>query len=349
VRRAVVSFLTLTQRQLNRALLARQLLLKRGRMSLPKVLEQVAGLQAQYAPSMYIGLWSRLEGFKRDDLNRALESRSVVLGTLMRVTIHLVSARDYWLFATGVRRSRREWWLRVQPQRSSPRDLGAAAARLRRHLAAGPLRAAEIDRLLGKPLSGGVGLWVDLVRVPPSGTWERRRADLYAAAEEWLKPADVTPEEGLQHLVRAYLRGFGPATPNDIANWAGMPVRDVASALKRLRLRRFRSETGEELVDLPRAPLPDPETPAPVRFLPTWDATLLAHARRTGVLPEKYRPRVFTTKTPQSVATFLVDGKVAGIWKYEHGRVRLEPFERLDRSTLRELHEEGDRLAAFHA
>lgn len=285
---------TLTQRHLNRALLARQLLLERARATLPKALERIAGLQAQYAPSMYIGLWSRLEGFEREDLNRALESRSVVQGTLMRVTIHLVSARDYWPFAAGIRRGRREWWLRVQPERGSERDLAAAA-------------------------------------------------------EEWLKPANVTPEEGLEHLVQAYLRGFGPATPRDIADWAGVPVRDVASALKRLRLRRFRSEKGEELFDLPRAPLPDPETPAPVRFLPTWDATLLVHARRTGILPENYRPLVFTTKTPHSVATFLVDGKVAGIWRYERGKVRLDPFERLDRSTLCELRAEGERLAAFHA
>jgi hypothetical protein len=298
---------------------------------------------------MYIGLWSRLEGFKRDDLTRALEIRSVVQGTLMRVTIHLVSARDYWLFASGGRRSRREWWLRVQPKGSNPRDLAAAASRLRRHLAGGPMHRTEIDKLLGKPLSVGAGLWVDLVRVPPSGTWERRRADLYAAAEEWLGPADATPEESLEHLVRAYLRGFGPATPRDIADWAGVPVRDVALPLERMRLRRFRSESGEVLLDLPRASLPDPETPAPVRFLPTWDATLLVHARRTGVLPEKYRPRVFSTKTPQSVATFLVDGKVAGIWRYEQGEVRLEPFDRLDRSTLRELREEAERLAAFHA
>ena len=340
---------TLTQRHLNRALLARQLLLKRARTTLPNALESVAGLQAQYAPSMYIGLWSRLEGFTREDLNHALESLSVVQGTLMRVTIHLVSARDYWLFAAGVRRGRREWWLRVHSGGTSSRDLATAASRLRRQLAAGPMHWTEIDKLLGKPLSSGVGLWIDLVRVPPSGTWERRRADLYAAAEEWLRPADVTAEEGLERLVRAYLRGFGPATPREIANWAGVPVRDIALGIKRLRLRRFRSESGEELLDLSRAPLPDPETPAPVRFLPTWDATLLAHARRTGVLPEKYRPLVFTTKTPHSVATFLVDGKVAGIWRYERGEVQLEPFERLDRSTLRALREESARLAAFHA
>lgn len=102
-------------------------------------------------------------------------------------------------------------------------------------------------------------------------------------------------------------------------------------------------------MDLPRAPLPDPETPAPVRFLPTWDATLLVHARRTGILPERYRSRIFSTKTPHSAGTFLVDGKVAGTWKYEKGRVALSPFERLDRAVQRELREESERLASFHS
>jgi hypothetical protein len=114
-----------------------------------------------------------------------------------------------------------------------------------------------------------------------------------------------------------------------------------------LRLRRFRDEDGRELVDLPRAPLPEPETPAPVRFLPTWDATLLVHARRTGILPEHYRARVFSTKTPHSVGTFLVDGAVAGTWRPERGRIVTKPFARLTRETKRELDDEADRLAAF--
>jgi len=125
--------------------------------------------------------------------------------------------------------------------------------------------------------------------------------------------------------------------------------RDVAPALERLSLRRFHDETGGELLDLPRAPLPHPETPAPVRFLPTWDAVLLVHARRTGVLPETYRSQIFPTTMPQSVGTFLVDGVVAGTWRYTDGRVRWEPFARLDRAAGREVAEEGERLAAFHA
>jgi hypothetical protein len=149
--------------------------------------------------------------------------------------------------------------------------------------------------------------------------------------------------------VRRYLRGFGPATANEIADWAGLPVKQVAPALERLALRSFQAEDGSELVDLRRAPLPDPGTPAPVRFLPNWDATLLVHARRTGILPDEHRPKVFNTRTPQSVATFLVDGVVAGTWRYEKGRVRPEPFGRIDRSVRRELDEEAERLVQLHA
>jgi hypothetical protein len=226
--------------------------------------------------------------------------------------------------------------------------MASAAKRLRSRLRNGPLRRAEVERLLGKPEARGVGLWLDLVRVPPSGIWERRRADLYAAAEDWLGPAGVTTEEGLEDLARRYLTAFGPATRRDVAEWSGLPIGEIVPALERLRLRRFRAESGEELLDLARAPLPDPETPAPVRFLPAWDATLLVHARRTGILPEQYRPLVFNTKTPHSVNTFLVDGAVAGTWKHEDSRVLLEPFARLDRRTLGGLHDEAERLAAFH-
>jgi hypothetical protein len=148
--------------------------------------------------------------------------------------------------------------------------------------------------------------------------------------------------------VRRYLGAFGPATLAEIAGWAGVPAAVVAPARARLRLRRFRAEDGDELVDLARAPLPAPDTPAPVRLLGTWDAILLAHARRANVLPERHRERVFNTKMPQSVPTFLVDGAVAGTWRYADGRVDVEPFERLDRATSRALREEAERMAAFH-
>jgi winged helix DNA-binding protein len=340
---------TLSERELNRALLARQHLLERSSAPIPRVLEEMAGLQAQYAPSMYIGLWSRIEGLERSDVTEALEWRTVVQGTLMRATIHLVSADDYWPFALGIREARRVAWARVSRRGLSEEELAAAARRLREALADGPLRRKEIEALLGdRLLANGVGIWLDLVRVPPSGTWERRRADLYGLAEEWLGPPDVTPEQGVDLLVRRYLGGFGPAPVGDVANWAGLPAREVAGAIEGMGLRRFRDERGDELLDLPDAPLPDAEAPAAARFLPTWDASLLVHARRTGILPEEHRPKVFNTKTPQSVPTFLVDGQVAGTWRYETGCVAVEPFGRLDAATRRELDAEGERLAAFH-
>jgi len=342
---------TLTQRELNRALLARQLLLERDQATIPRVLERVGGLQAQYAPSMYLGLWSRLAGFERDDLTRALERKAVVQGTLMRSTIHLVSARDYWSFAVAIRHTRREWWLKSHKGGPSAREMADAAKRLRRRLRDGPLPRAEVDELVGAGAVGigGVGMWLDLVRVPPSGTWERRRADLYGAAEDWLGPPDVDLDAAREHLVRRYLGGFGPASRNDIADWAGLPLKEIATVLARIRVRRFRDEGGTELVDLPRAPIPDADTPAPVRFLPVWDASLLVHARRTGILPETHRPKVFNTKTPQSVQTFIVDGTVAGTWSFEKGGIRVAPFGRLDPSIRRELDDEADGLAALHA
>jgi hypothetical protein len=265
----------------------------------------------------------------------------------MRATIHLVSKRDYWPLALAIRGAQRDWWLRVQRPKPPERDLERAALELRKLLAGGPRRADELAERAGAGWTI-VGPWLDLVRVPPSGTWDQRRASLYETAEAWVGSEPGSVDDALDALVRRYLGAFGPAAPADVARWAGLTPRDLAPALARLRLRRLRDEAGTELVDLPRAPLPDPETPAPVRFLPTWDATLLAHARRSGILPEQYRSLVFSVKRPHSVGTFLVDGYVAGVWRYDSGRVVTEPFERLDRATLREITAEGDRLGAFH-
>jgi DNA glycosylase AlkZ-like len=336
----------LTQRELNRALLARQLLLERARLPIPRALERIGGVQNQYAPNAYVRLWSCLEGFERDKLTRALERRLVAQGTLMRVTIHTVSKGDFPLLRAGLRRELVEWWLKVVPGRDA-RGLAQTAKKLRAALADGPRKAKELDKLLGKGW-GGAALEVGLVRVPPSGTWEQRRADLYWTAHDWLGESGATEDEGVDHLVRRYLGGFGPAATGEIASWAGLNVKSIAAAATRLDLRRFRDEDGKELVDLPRAPLPDGETPAPVRFLPTWDAVLLVHARRTQVLPERYRPRVFNTKNPFSVGTFLVDGTVAGEWKLDKDRVRLTPYERLPKTVRRELDEEAGRLVDFH-
>jgi hypothetical protein len=336
----------LTQRELNRALLARQLLLERVKLPIPRAVEQIGCVQNQYAPNGYVRLWSCLEGVRRDQLTRALERRSIVQATLMRGTIHLVSRREFWRYALGIRRARREWWLRAR--KISDVQMQEGADRLRAALDMEPRTVKELGDL-ARGFLGNVGLWVDLVRVPPSGTWEQRRADLLALADDWVGPCRASEQEGLEQLVRGYLRGFGPAPLVDVASWAGIPVTSLKPVAGRLELRRFRDEHGKELLDLPRATLPDPETPAPVRFLPTWDATLLVHARRTQILPERYRMRVFHTKNPFSVGTFLVDGAVAGEWKYDKGGVRIKPYERLARETRREVDEEAERLGAFHS
>ena len=342
----------LTQRDLNRALLARQLLLERSRLPLPRALEQVAGLQTQYAPSAYIGLWSRLAPFVLDDLTRALERRRAIQATLMRSTIHVVSARDFWPFAAAVGPSRQEWWLRTHGKEHAGADLDAIAAELRRELAGRTWHRKELDALLRAHGSTvWTGAWVELVRVPPSGTWQRRRADLFRLAGEWLKPATMSEEDGLEHLLRSYLRGFGPARLADAASWAGVPVTKLRPAAERLQLRTFRDEEGKELLDLRRAPLPGGNVAAPVRFLPTWDANLLVHTRRTQLLPERFRPRIFSTKTPQSVPTFLVDGSVAGTWRVDRtstaATIVLERFEPLPREARDALRHEAEGLVRF--
>ena len=279
-------------------------------------------------------------------VGHALEEREAIQGTLMRITIHLASRADYWPLALAVRETRRAQWLRVRPDA----DAGAmeeAAATLRKALAGGAsLRRKEVEALIGKDRTQGIHLWIDLVRAPPSGTWERRRADLYAAAEDWIGPPPRA-EDPAGHLVRRYLEGYGPASRKDVASFTGLPLTELAPVLDRVATERYASESGEELLDVPGGALPDPETPAPVRLLPTWDATLLVHARRAGILPEEHRPRIFHTKIPPSVPTFLVDGAVAGAWRHTGDRIELEPFERLDRATLRAVREETDRALSL--
>ncbi len=318
------------------------------------MLESVGGLQTQYAPSGYIGLWSRMHGFERAQLTQALESRRVIQGTLMRATIHMVSAADYWPMEVAVRAARREWWLRAARSQIKSVDPDGIAGAIRDELANGPLRQKELSsRLKARGYDGpqsGINILADIVRVPPSGTWEQRRADLYGLAADWLPPPrQLTERDGVELLIHRYLGGFGPAAMADVANWMGVnigAVREVAAALE---LRSFRDEGGRTLVDLPDAPLPDPDTPAPPRFLPVWDATLLVHARRTQILPEEFRSRVFNTRTPHSVNTVLLDGKVAGTWRHEKGAISLEPFRKLTNAERAAIDDEAPRLEAFHA
>lgn len=338
----------LSPRALNRALLARQLLLERSSLPITEAIEQVGGLQTQYAPSGYVGLWTRLAGFRRDALTAALEDRSVIQATLLRMTIHMVSRGEFWPCAMGIRRSRRAWALRQGQDRAAEAALRAAADRIRAALADGPRTVKELDGLV-TGFVGNASLWVDLVRVPPSGTWERRRADRLGLAEDWVGPPDATEEEGLTHLVRAYLRAFGPAPWRDIGRWAGIPVTDAKRGGEGLALARYRDEAGRELLDLPGATLPDPDTPAPVRFLPHWEAMLLVHARRTGILPEEHRTRVFQTRNLFSVGTVLVDGRVVAGWSLREARIVVEPYEELTARDRDAVEDERAALEAFHA
>ena len=344
----------LTQRHLNRALLDRQMLLERSDGDLVAVVERMGGIQAQYAPAGYIGLWSRIREFERPMLTRALVERRLVQGTLMRATIHVVSAADYWPMTIGIRRIRREWFEKVTSREIARIDVDAVVSAVREELAHGPLPMRKLtERIVARGLPADTarwaGTWVDLVRVPPSGTWERRRADLYGLADAWLPPPrEVTEDEGIEHLVRRYLGAFGPAPMKDIATWMGFSVSQMRHVAESIDLRELRDEAGGALLDLPGARLPDPEVPAPPRFLAVWDAALLVHARRTQILPEAFRPLVFNTKTPHSVNTFLIDGQVAGTWRQEDGEIRLEPMRRLGAAERRELEEEAHLLATVH-
>jgi DNA glycosylase AlkZ-like len=335
---------------LNRTLLHRQLLLERHHLGIPAALDRIGGLQTQYAPSGYIGLWSRIQNLSRPQLTRALETGRVLQGTLMRVTIHMVSASDYPLLTEGVRESRRQWWLKAAHRGLDGHDYPAIARILRQALQSGPKPRKDLVTLLeshGYPreIWEGAGLWIDMIRVPPSGTWERRRADLYGLAPT--APSGIDETVGLAHLARRYMAGFGPSTLAEISGWAGVAVNTMRPVIETMGLRSFRDESDRLLLDLPRKIIVDPEVRPPVRFLPVWDATLLVHARHTGVLPEEYRSEIFTTANPFSLNTILVDGSVRGIWRLDGHEVRVEPYAPIPRTWKREVETEAAALAAF--
>jgi Winged helix DNA-binding domain len=346
---------TLSTRQLNRAVLARQLLLARAELDIPTTLRRVGGLQTQYAPSGYIGLWSRLVDFPRAALTRALEDRSVVQATLMRSTIHMVAADDYWPMCAAIRESRREWWLRNANSRRSP-DISHTELVdvMRAALADGPLPRIDLVAAMeragfAKPFWECAGLWLDMVRVPPSGTWERRRADRYGVADQWIPRVDVSEADGLRLLLTRYFQAFGPATLPDAATWCGVPRARIEPLVAGMDLVTYSDEGGAALFDLAGIELPDPTTPAPVRFLPTWDATLLAHCRRSGILPEEYRKVIFHTKIPQSIGTVLVDGSVGATWAWRDDHVEFNELAKLTTRQRGEVADEADRLTAFYS
>ena len=289
---------------------------------------------------------------------RAVARRHVVKATLMRTTLHLVTAQDYLAYA-GLFRERRVEWARQQLGTLGPdSDIDRLAERLAELAAERPRTRPELLALLGQPkltlddrrpwlfwylLIGMAGL----INAPSSSVWRTHTAGgTFVPARSWLGADGASGEAAATHLVRRYLAAFGPASRVDVAQWSGLPLKVLEPAFARLELTRMRDELGRELLDLPRAPLPAGDTPAPPRFLPRWDNLLLSHADRRRVLPEEYR-KVVIAKNGDVAQTFLIDGFVAGTWSLEHGRVRLEPFAPVPLLAGRELKGEATRLEAF--
>jgi winged helix DNA-binding protein len=338
----------LSERELNRATLARQLLLERSRLSVPRAIERVACLQAQWPPAPYVGLWSRLAAFDRRTLERLLLRRAVVKATLMRSTLHLATARDYALFATALR-DLRSWGDAVGA------DAEAVAVGLRNLCLERPITAAEaiayIEQEQGHTGFEARRVWyvarrhARLHHAPDTALWTSKPEGRYVAFSQ--EPNGLDAASARAELARRYLAAFGPASRADLSDWSGLRVSDLGEALDALEpLRRFRSAEGRELLDLPRAPLPPPATPAPVRFLPKWDSILLSHADRRRVLPEQYR-KIVIAKNGDVAQTFLVDGVVAGTWRLEGKRVAVVPFAPLPRPARAAVEDEAARLAAW--
>jgi hypothetical protein len=331
-----------TARALNRATLARQLLLERSRLQVPAAIERLGAMQAQWPPAPYVGLWSRLEGFRHEQLTRALERKRVTRSTLFRMTVHLVSAKNQPAFARLVH----DQWREDFEREGLP--LGELEERIERLADDGLFTYADLNAVLPElePRGFRVRCLTPLVHVPPSGTWGRPRIKL-TTAERWLGVRMPPADEAAEHVIRSYLRAFGPATRADLLQFSGMRVAALDPALEALRpsLLSLEAEGGRELLDLPRAPRPDPSTRAPVRFLPPFDALVLSHRDRTRVLPEDYRRRVIRGGDVRP--TFLVDGLVAGEWRREANRVKVEPYAPLPARARREVDGEARRLAAF--
>jgi hypothetical protein len=337
----------LTLRELNRATLARQLLLQRKRLSPTTVIERLVGLQAQWPSAPYVGIWARTTSLRREALERELANAAVVKATVMRATLHLVTRRDYALLRAALSETNFPW------ESAGSKRLAPSVRAL---AAAGPVTTAEALKHLERE-HGLTGIdarraWsaarvrAHVLHHHETAFWGGRAEGRFAAIDE---PETHDPTEARAEILRRYLAAFGPASRKDINAWSMMRMPEIDRALDRLEpLRRFRDENGRELLDVPRAPLPDAETPAPVRFLPKWDNVLLGYADRTRVLPEQYRKSVIRTNGDVA-QTFLVDGFVAGIWRFEQGRVALEPFAALSRSVRGELQDEAGRLEAFLA
>ena len=346
-------------RELNRATLERQMLLRRQELSALEAIEHLVGMQAQAPAPPYVGLWTRLENFDPDELGRMISSRSAVRIALMRNTVHLVSASDCLtlrplmqpiidgnLYSSRARRAELEGV-----------DIEALVAVGRVLLEEEPRTARELGDLLQKSwpdhdpaaLARAIRHLLPLIQVPPRGVWGKSGITTHTTAEAWLgRP--LGPASSLEEMVLRYLGAFGPATVADVQTWSGLTRLGGVIEDLRPRLLAFRDDRGKELFDLPDAPRPDPDTSAPPRFLPAFDNLILSHADRTRVIADEYR-KAIASKNGMVPATVLVDGFVCGTWKTDRARgsIRLviSPFESLTANTRDALTEEGKRLIRF--
>jgi hypothetical protein len=348
----------LSARALNRATLARQLLLRRDSRTELQAIEHLAGLQAQAPDAPYVGLWTRLDGFRADELAGLLTSRQAVRVPAMRATVHLVSARDCLAWRPLVQVVLERGFAAQQFARNlAGVDIGEVIAAGRALLDQQPRTRGELGRLLaaGWPdraplsLAYAVSYLLPTVQVPPRGIWRSSGPAALASAESWLGrtlDADTSPE---QLLVR-YLAAFGPASVKDMQAWSGLTRMGEVTDRLRPRLRAFRDENGAELYDVPDAPRPAPDTPAPPRFLPEYDNLLLSHADRTRVIPDR-RPVPLPPGRGGRTGTLLADGIFSGTWRVtqdgDTATLRIQPFHPLPGHDA--VAEEGMRLLAFAA
>jgi hypothetical protein len=351
---------TLSQRAINRATLARQHLLARTEQTAVAMVEHLVGMQAQAPFPPYTGLWTRLTGFQPDELANALLDRQVVRIALMRGTVHLVSAADACFLRPLIQPLLdRDLHTNTQYARHlTDLDLTKIADDARNILAERPHTAKELgaalaerwaDRDPGALAHAARGL-LPLVQVPPRAVWGRSGQTAYHTAEHWLaRELDRSPDP--KRLITRYLTAFGPATVADMQTWAGLTrLREVTETLD---LRTFRTDDGRELYDLPDAPRPDADTPAPIRFLPEFDNVLLSYADRTRIMTEEHRKRLFGVKNGVFPGTFLVDGYLRGSWRVTKQRksavLTITPWARTTKKDLAALTKEGMRLLDFTA
>jgi hypothetical protein len=354
----------LTLRELNRAMLARQLLLERTRIGVVAAVERLAALQAQWSPSPYIALWSRLKDFRREQLWSAIERHEVIRARLMRGTLHLVSARDFYAYAVATQDLQRGAWNRLQIGRGvDPKKVAALAIAFARQPRAKEDVLEHIQGrigTLGGPFSWLVWRFVsahaDLVTAPPGGHWEYGGTDApYVAARHWIARGERPSEEdAIERLLRRCLAAFGPATLADVAKFAGQVPARVRPTLERIAptLRAFSDEEGRLLYDLPRAPRPDGDLAAPVRFLPRYDELLISYQHRDRVIAPAHRRAVYS-KNAIVEAVVTVDGFAAGTWSLARTKdeaiLRVSPFARLAPRERRAIESEGRALLAFLA